>query len=222
MKKSITTAICLVGLVGLYWFAQAGDLEPPGPPAETMVTLQEIYDACTAGGACGVPATGQTECWDEPGDPIDCAGTGQDGEYQTGVAVGPRFTDNGDGTVTDNLTRLIWLKNADCFGLRTWTEALSDANSLQDGSCGLTDGSVAGNWRLPNIRELHTLFDYGQYDPALPSAHSFSGVQLERYWSSSTRAKDPFNAWCAFPSNGSVGYGPKQFTSRLWPVRGGQ
>ena len=31
--------------------------------------------------------------------------------------------------------------------------------SLENGSCGLSDGSVAGDWRLPNIRELHSLFD---------------------------------------------------------------
>ena len=50
----------------------------------------------------------------------------------------------GKGTVTDNLTRLIWLKNANAFGVRTWEQALSDANTLASGSAGLTDGSVAG------------------------------------------------------------------------------
>ena len=64
----------------------------------------------------------------------------------------PRFKDNGNGTVTDNLTRLIWLKNANAFGLRTWEQALSDANALASGSAGLTDGSKAGDWRLPKTR----------------------------------------------------------------------
>ena len=45
----------------------------------------------------------------------------------------PRFTDNSDGTVTDNLTGLIWLKDANCFGDRTWISALSDANGLASG-----------------------------------------------------------------------------------------
>jgi hypothetical protein len=64
-----------------------------------------------------VPKTGQTTCWDEHGEPINCEGTGQDGELQKGVPwPDPRFTDNADGTVTDNLTGLIWLRNADCFG----------------------------------------------------------------------------------------------------------
>jgi len=42
----------------------------------------------------------------------------------------PRFTDNGNGTVTDNLTGLIWLKHASCYGKRTWADASSDANAL--------------------------------------------------------------------------------------------
>ena len=58
----------------------------------------------------------------------------------------PRFTDNLDGTATDNLTGLIWLKDANCFGPRTWSDALSVCNGLADGSCWLTDGSDAGDF----------------------------------------------------------------------------
>ena len=56
-----------------------------------------------------LPRTGQKLCYDTAGAVIDCAGTGQDGEIQAGVAwPDPRFTDNGDGTVTDNVTGLMW------------------------------------------------------------------------------------------------------------------
>ena len=58
------------------------------------------------------------------------------------------FTDNNDGTVTDNQTGLIWLKEANCFGLRNWNEALTDCNGLASGSCGLTDGSNVGDWEV--------------------------------------------------------------------------
>ena len=122
MKKKTTSLVLLATGLAIFVLAQAGDLEPPGPPASSMVTLQEIYDKldeCTGGGPCGVPKTGQTGCWDAGGTSIPCAGTGQDGEYQAGVSVDPRLTDNGDGTVTDNLTELVWLTNADCFSLLT-------------------------------------------------------------------------------------------------------
>ncbi len=57
----------------------------------------------------------------------------------------PRFTvNNPDGTVTDNLTGLIWLQDANCFEARTWAEALDDANTLNGGECSLTDGSAEG------------------------------------------------------------------------------
>ena len=102
----------------------------------------DCYDSqcpCTVQG-CDPPApveqTGQTTSY----------ATGDDGDHEKGVEwQNPRFTDNGDGTVTDNLTGLIWLKDANCFGTRTWNNALSDSNGLASGSCGLTDGSNAGD-----------------------------------------------------------------------------
>jgi hypothetical protein len=134
----------------------------------------------------------------------------------------PRFTDNLDGTVTDNLTGLIWLKNADCFGLRVWTDALSDANGLMSGSCGLTDGSVATDWRLPNIKELFSLVDYGQSNPALPSGHPFTGVQSAGYYSSSSSVAGPDAAWAVNLSFGQDSPSNKPNTRYVWPVRGGQ
>ena len=139
-----------------------------------------------------------------------------------GFSVDPRFTDNGDGTVRDNLTGLIWLKDAGCFGLRNWTSALSDANGLTDGSCGLTDGSVVGDWRLPNLRELQSLIDFGQFQPALPPGHPFSGVQSGLYWSSTAFADNPGGAWYVNLYHGYVGYDGKTYTRYVWPVRGGR
>jgi hypothetical protein len=124
-----------------------------------------------------VPKTGQTTSYD----------TGDDGYHQAGVAIpNPRFTDNTDGTVIDNLTGLVWLKNANCFGEKVWATALTDSNSLNNGECGLTDGSDEGDWRLPNRFELESLLDLGNYNPALPSGHPFLYVQNHYYWTSTT------------------------------------
>ena len=138
-----------------------------------------------------------------------------------GVSTSPRFTDNGDGTVTDNLMGLIWLKDADCFGFRNWPNALSDSNTLASGSCGLSDGSVAGDWRLPNFRELHSLIDYGQFVPALPPGHPFSGVQ-DIYWSSSSAEIIPVSAWTVYLDRGIITYDTKGSVHYVLPVRGGQ
>lgn len=85
---------------------------------------------------------------------INCTGTGQDGEIQAGISwPSPRFTDNGDGTVTDNLTSLIWLKDANCFGSRKWQDALdivADFNSNPEKyNCVNYSTASYSDWRLP-------------------------------------------------------------------------
>ncbi|MCP4362378.1 MAG: DUF1566 domain-containing protein [Chloroflexi bacterium] len=163
--------------------------------------------------AAAVPKTGQTISY----------ATGDDGDLERGVAwPNPRFTDNSDGTVTDNLTGLIWLKDANCFSGRNWTTALSDTNSLADGSCGLSDSSSAGNWRLPNIRELHSLIDFSQYTPALPVGYPFTAVQSTNYWSSTTDNCCTFRAWSVDLTSGFIFNGDKGFSYYVWPVRAGQ
>ncbi len=145
-----------------------------------------------------------------------------------------RYTDNGDGTVTDNRSGLIWLKNANCFGLQNWKTAKQSAANLAHGQCGLGDGSRAGMWRLPTKDELEAMIDekYGDWrnnKPALSNAagtgpwkegDAFSGVQARYYWSSTPLATVAFRAWVVgFDSNG-VSYDGKARTHYVWPLRG--
>jgi hypothetical protein len=64
-----------------------------------------------------------------------------------------RYVDCGNGTVTDTVTGLIWLKNAGCLGFADWASANGLAATLANGQCGLTDNSSPGDWRLPNKDE---------------------------------------------------------------------
>jgi len=191
--------------------------------------LQTGTADCSGGGA-GVPKTGQDKCYDVSSNAEEtCAPEhdGQDAYEDKGVAwPDPRFTDNGDGTVTDNLTGLIWLENANCYGQQSWANALSDANALANGTCSLNDGSSAGDWRLPNVRELHSLIDSSQptgtATVALPSGHPFTGVQSLYYWSSTTYAGNTTPAWYVDLNNGFVFNDNKTNAVYVWPVRGGQ
>lgn len=136
----------------------------------------------------------------------------------------PRFTDNGDGTVSDNLTGLIWLQYASCskWGLpkKKWNDALNEANTLASGICRLTDGSLAGDWRLPNRKELQSLSDMSQYRPALPLGHPFIDVQMDYYWSSSTNARATKDAWTIDMKGGGLEPSDKNYFSYyIWPVR---
>ena len=138
----------------------------------------------------------------------------------------PRFSENGDGTVTDHLTGLIWLGNASCAKKAKWIDALAWANTLEDGDCGLSDGSAPGDWRLPNVRELSSLVDYGRTKPALSDGYGtcFSGVNdKDNYWSSTTNSEKKGDE--AFYINFGVGeLSAKKKSGKYfaWPVRGGK
>ena len=163
--------------------------------------------------------------------------TGDDGELYEGVVwPNPRFEDNGDGTVTDNLTGLMWLKNANCIqtnypgfdtdatngdGMVTWQHALDFVAGINAGAY-TACGSTYTDWRLPNVKELQSLIDYGQYNPALPSGYTsiFTNVLSSSYWSSTTYAPYPNNAWHVGFNGGLVLYSVKSYYHSVWSVRG--
>ena len=142
-------------------------------------------------------------------------GTNDDGALRLGVAwPEPRFSANGE-CVTDNLTGLMWVKDANIAGLKTWNDALTFTNDIT--ICGYVD------WRLPNSKELFSLIDRSQSGPALPASYPFTGAQSDPYWSSTTYASDSTKAWTVDMLLGDLL--PLIKTSQtafVWPVRGGQ
>jgi hypothetical protein len=154
-----------------------------------MQVLLHISSSVCISGQVILPQTGQQKCY-TPGTKIEinCDGTGQDGDFKMGMEWPvPRYTDNNDGTVTDNLTGLIWLQHGSCGvpadGI-TWDAAFAYINALANGQCSLTDGSEAGQWRLPNSKELRSLIDYatGQYQWGSP----FISLLTAQYWTATT------------------------------------
>ncbi len=139
-----------------------------------------------------------------------------------------RYVDNGDGTVIDFRSGLVWLKNANCFRYQDWKTAMQSASHLGHGKCGLSDGSKAGDWRLPTKEEWKAMVDNRYKDPALSNAVGtgqwkeddvFMDVQSSGYWSSSTDSAT--YAWRVSLSNGSVYTGNKTNASYVWSVRDG-
>jgi hypothetical protein len=139
------------------------------------------------------------------------------------------FIDNGDGTVTDTRTGLVWLKNANPCGTKNWADAVAYCNSLASGMAGLTDGSIAGQWRLPSKEELEGIGTdppttwYLGYCPVawtMPGA-PFVGVQADLYWSSESYYTDGVHAWLVpMAVYGYVGTLYGYYTYYVWPVRG--
>jgi hypothetical protein len=160
-----------------------------------------------------------------------------------------RYVDNLDGTMTDCRSNLIWLKNARCgdvsnsitpsteHGYLTWYDAMEWVKGLQNGICGLTDGSSAGDWRLPTKTELMAMVisakKQGFTDPVFTNAagtakwansqiYDFQNVQLHYYWSSSTSPFGTDHAWYLYTGYGSWYEGTKVNVFYFWPVRAGQ
>ena len=112
--------------------------------------------------ASTLPDTNQNNCYDTNSAVITCpsegqAFHGQDSQYQTNT---PSYTDNGDGTTTDNITGLMWQQSLDVNGdgtidandMQTWDEVVSGAESLT-----LADHN---DWRIPTVKELYSLIDF--------------------------------------------------------------
>ena len=125
----------------------------------------------------GLPATGQTTAF----------GTGTDGDVEAGNPLS--YTDNGDGTITDNNTGLMWEKKDDSGGIHdkdnlyTWCVDVSPLNGICDSGTDAMDGDMvttflatlnggfAGytDWRIPNTKELQSILDY---EVGAPSVHA--------------------------------------------------
>lgn len=192
-------------------------------------------------GSVGAQERAYKPDWPEASPPLVLAKTGQttsyypgdDGDLQAGVVwPDPRFVDQGDGTLKDMLTGLIWLKDANCFGAMSWAEALSAVADLNQNpgqySCQQYTGTY-GDWRLPNINELRSLVNAGQ-----PDLSTWLGTQgfvhviptdpmgrlFILYWSSTKGVYWEAGSWAFQAGNGSSWTGTKPIRWHVWPVRG--
>ena len=175
-------------------------------------------------------ALGQDVGW--PPAPVETTGqtvaylTGDDGDLEIGIRwPAPRFNDNGDGTVTDFLTGLIWMKQIDCLGDQWWNMIMISIGLLNDGSVTCTGYAAGtyGDWRAPNIKEYLSLVSYGKSSPALPDGHPFlSSDYALSLWTSTTFAGDTLMKWYVNFGTGGVGVdGVTDQMIGVWPVRGG-
>ena len=166
---------------------------------------------------------------------------------------GDIYVNCGNGTVTDNRTGLVWLENADCLGgTEDWFAAMEFVAGLADlpgGSvaaahdCGLSDGSSAGEWRLPSVSEWEAMVgdalgeggdpDCKATPPTITNdsgggcwatgPSSFTDVQSVFYWSSSSSVGSQTTAWVVLMTLGGVTTTTKaNVFASVWPVRGGQ
>ena len=115
-------------------------------------------------------------------------------------SLGYNLVINGDGTVTDTSTGLMW-QQATAPGTYTWEQALTYCENLilnNDGQWTSNTPNASGakysDWRLPNSNELQSIVDYSRYNPSIDTTY-FPGTVASDYWSSTTNAYVTNGAW---------------------------
>ena len=145
-----------------------------------------------------LPDTGQTTSYTTT--------FGEDSDYTINP---PSYTDNGNGTITDNVTSLIWQKEDDNTR-RIWDDAVSYCNNLTF--------AEYSDWHLPVKKELMSIVDYGTYSPSIDTTY-FTGTNTLDYWSSTSRPSSP-GAWTVAFDRGNIYGANKSLDYYVRCVRG--
>jgi len=170
-------------------------------------------------------------------------GPASDGELRAGAD--PSFRDNGDGTITDQRSGLVWEKKSndgsihDMDNVYAWGRSVEpytmDGPVVTEFLAALnTKPCFAGHcdWRIPNLRELQTLANYERVNPAawedldrgckdgctVLDCSCTSGVIT---WTSTTHRLSPRDAWAIHFTNGQSSGSVKTRRSAVRAVRGG-
>jgi Protein of unknown function (DUF1566) len=236
-----TTTLVLCGNGVLDGDEQCDPPEYGGAACESLGFNLDGTLGCT--GACqydvsgcdcqAIPATGQTSCWNGGGTGVSCDGTGQDGDTLSGSPLA--YADNGDGTITDLNTGLMWEKKSDDGTIHdkdteyTWNDAFAVHVAGLNAPAGFAGYN---DWRVPNYKELVSILSFETENPAVEPAFdtacgggcevsTCSCTAASYYWSSTTRPGVPNNAWAVNFAFGDPTGRTKTLTHHVRAVRGG-
>lgn len=179
-----------------------------------------------------IPDTGVTNCYDNQGNQIVCPQPGeqfygQDAHYGPGTIP---FVNNGNGSVTEVNTGLIWeVKGAadgtvdysnpnDADNIYTWENAQSFVDDLN-----ARNHAGRSDWRLPTAEELGTILDLSKDQPGpIIDTNFFVNCKAGSYWTADAYAADFNKAWVIDFSSAGDDFLDKSNSFYVRAVRGGQ
>jgi len=202
----------------LEYFAALTAAMPPSPARTALVALDAAIEGSVEDnkpdpriGATGLLATGATQClrgapYSIYLEPCARGPKDQDGFARAGLEA--RYTDHGNGTITDLVTGLTWEKLSDDGSIHGQGNVYTFADAVGAKIAVLNTGAFGGHtdWRLPNRRELESLVDSGTIDPAVRPAFNdacspgcsvleCSCTLPAPYWTSTVYQPDPSQGW---------------------------
>ncbi|MEA1926870.1 MAG: DUF1566 domain-containing protein, partial [Candidatus Auribacterota bacterium] len=152
--------------------------------AENIKKDEVVYGVVGTYNGPGLLWTGQTETYR----------TGDDGYYQDGAVFSYQTLDpaaNGEIVTVDNVTSLMWAADGSEAGCNFGNQ--TDWEAAVDWAQGLTFAEYT-DWRLPNVKELQSIVDYGNHYPTIDTMY-FINTKTDRYWSSTTYIAITSSAW---------------------------
>lgn len=149
MKTSIATLVIILVFVSCKQETKKTETGTTNAPSKTEQTTDKV-------GTYNIVATGQKEFFNNT-EKIDAPKKGEAfyGQDAGHIQNPSSYTDNGDGTITDNVTGLMWQKSYDVL---SYEDAVEKLKTFELG--GYSD------WRLPTIKEAYSLMDYSGADPS--------------------------------------------------------
>jgi len=150
------------------------DIDCPTGTSRIQGTSECSLDTTAISSAYQVIDTNQEKCFNSIGREIVCNSSGHDGAYSTNIMS---YTDNGDDTVTDNITGLTWQQSADTN--RDGSVDADDKLSQSDAISYCSNLSFAGHsdWRLPDIKTIYSLIDFSGSDPSGETGDDTSSLE---------------------------------------------
>lgn len=245
--------VCATTFAKAFANAEAAAAKAGGacPVTSDVAVVEDLVDSCVEDFAATIagtpappsctqfPASGQTTAYqaDKNDGIAELVTVPDDGTVQAGATL--NYTDNGDGTITDNNTGLMWEKKTN-LDLTANFANLHDADNYYDWSGNgvqetiwdwLEDINTEGgtgfagynDWRIPTVKELQSIVDYSIANSSpIPTMNPIFGpTQTEHYWSSTSRADFPSHAWYVDFNNGAVNPEGKNNDHFARAVRGG-